>query len=100
MALLARWAEATPDKVAAHFPDIGRSLTFRELDARATRIAQWLVSLGLQPGEGIAMLMDNRPNSSSSPSPASVRACTTRRCQCTCGRTRSPTCSATRRRRR
>jgi acyl-CoA synthetase (AMP-forming)/AMP-acid ligase II len=61
MALLARWAEATPDKVAAHFPDLGRSITFGALDARATRIAQWLVSLGLQPGDGIAMLMDNRP---------------------------------------
>jgi acyl-CoA synthetase (AMP-forming)/AMP-acid ligase II len=61
MALLARWAEATPDKVAAHFPDLGTSITFGALDARATRIAQWLLALGLQPGDGIAMLMDNRP---------------------------------------
>lgn len=61
MALLARWAEATPDKVAAHFPDIGAQLTYRQLDARSNRVAQWLIALGLQPGDGIAMLMDNRP---------------------------------------
>lgn len=61
MALLARWARETPDKVAAHFPDIGTSITFDALDARANRAAQWLISLGLEPGDGIALLMDNRP---------------------------------------
>src|SRR5512138_910534 len=61
MVLLARWARETPDKVAAHFPDLGTSITFDALDARSNRAAQWLISLGLQPGDGIAMLMDNRP---------------------------------------
>ena len=61
MALLARWARETPDKVAAHFPDIGIDVTFAALDARANRAAQWLMSLGLEPGDGIALLMDNRP---------------------------------------
>jgi acyl-CoA synthetase (AMP-forming)/AMP-acid ligase II len=61
MAQIERWARQFPDKVAAHFPDRGGSLTYGALDARANRIAQWLIGLGLQPGEGIAMLMDNRP---------------------------------------
>lgn len=61
MGQIARWAAAFPTKVAAHFPDRGTSITYGELDARANRIAQWLIGLGLQPGEGIAMLMDNRP---------------------------------------
>lgn len=61
MAQLERWARARPDKVAAHFPDLGRSVTYGALDERSNRIAQWLISLGLQPGDGIAMLMDNRP---------------------------------------
>lgn len=61
MAQLARWAGADPGKVAAHFPDLGVSVTYGALDARANRVAQWLLSLGLEPGDGIAMLMDNRP---------------------------------------
>ena len=61
MALLAHWAERNPEKVAAHFPDGGEAVTYAALDARAGRVARWLVSLGLQPGEGIALLLDNRP---------------------------------------
>lgn len=61
MVQLARLAQATPGKVAAHFPDLGSSVTFQALDSRANRVAQWLIALGLQPGDGIAMLMDNRP---------------------------------------
>jgi acyl-CoA synthetase (AMP-forming)/AMP-acid ligase II len=61
MALLERWARETPGKAAAHFPDLGTSVTFGALDARANRAAQWLIALGLQPGDGIALLMDNRP---------------------------------------
>jgi long-chain acyl-CoA synthetase len=61
MAQIGRWARIFPDKVAAHFPDRGTSLTYGALDARSNRMAQWLIGLGLQPGDGIAMLMDNRP---------------------------------------
>ncbi|MBR0680217.1 AMP-binding protein [Roseomonas eburnea] len=61
MAQIARWAREAPDKIAAHFPDLGISITFGELDARANRAAQWLISLGLEPGDGVALLMDNRP---------------------------------------
>ncbi len=62
MALIARWAQETPDKVACHFVESGTSLTFRQLDARANRIAQWLIGLGLQPQDGIALLFDNGPH--------------------------------------
>ena len=49
-----------PDKVAAVFTG-GVSLTYGELDRRASRVARWLISLGLAPGDGIALLMDNDP---------------------------------------
>ena len=58
---LARWARQQPDKVAAHFPDLGIAVTYAALDARANRMAQWLMAQGLEPGDGIALLMDNRP---------------------------------------
>ncbi len=58
---LARWARLQPDKVAAHFPDLGITVTYAALDARANRLAQWLMAQGLEPGDGIALLMDNRP---------------------------------------
>lgn len=61
MALLEHWAGRNPDKVAAHFPESGEAVTYGALDARAGRVARWLVGLGLQPGEGIALLLDNRP---------------------------------------
>ncbi len=58
---LAQWARQVPDRVAAHFPDLGTSIRFDALDARANRAAQWLIALGLQPGDGIALMLDNRP---------------------------------------
>jgi len=61
MVQLAHWARQDPGKIAAHFPDLGAEVSFGVLDARANRIAQWLIGLGLQPGDGIAMLLDNRP---------------------------------------
>ncbi len=61
MVQLAHWAARQPEKIAAVFPDLGASRSFAELDARANRAAQWLIALGLAPGDGIALLMDNRP---------------------------------------
>lgn len=61
MPLLARQAATTPDTVCAVFPETDESLTFRELDEGANRIANGLVALGLQPGEGIALLLPNSP---------------------------------------
>ncbi|MDO9707680.1 AMP-binding protein [Paracraurococcus lichenis] len=61
MPQLAHWAARQPDKLAAHFPDTGEAVTYGALYARARQAAQWLIGLGLQPGEGIALLLDNRP---------------------------------------
>jgi long-chain acyl-CoA synthetase len=61
MPQLAEWAERQPDKPAAHFPDSGQSLTYAALHQRARRAAHWLIGLGLQPGDGIALLLENRP---------------------------------------
>jgi long-chain acyl-CoA synthetase len=59
MARIEPWALTQPDKVALRMAETGEAVTFRELDSRATRNARWLVSLGLQAGDGIAMLMEN-----------------------------------------
>src|SRR5690242_12015581 len=61
MAQLAHWAARNPDKIVCHFPGSGVALTYGALEARANRIAQWLIGLGLKPGEGIALLLENRP---------------------------------------
>lgn len=58
---LGQWAAAAPEKPAAIFPDAGGTTTYAALDARATRAAHWLIGLGLQPGEAIALLLDNCP---------------------------------------
>lgn len=55
------WAVAQPDKLAIRFTDLELALTYGELDARVNRTAQWLVSLGLKPGDVIALLLENRP---------------------------------------
>lgn len=58
---LEHWARLQPDKAAAHFPAEGVTLSFAALEARANRIAQWLIGLGLQPGDGIGLLLENGP---------------------------------------
>ena len=50
-----------PDKLALIFPAQQVQYTYTELEDRSNRVAAWLLSLGLQEGEGIAMLMENRP---------------------------------------
>jgi len=62
MPLLAQRAARTPDKPAALFPDSGEALTFGELDARANQAAHGLIALGLDPGQGIALLLENGPD--------------------------------------
>lgn len=39
----------------------GAVTTYGALLGRASRAASWLLSLGLEPGQGIALLLDNRP---------------------------------------
>jgi len=61
MPLLAQNAALWPDKLCAIFPDTGEALSFAQLDAAANRIARGLIALGLEPGEGVALLLENGP---------------------------------------
>jgi acyl-CoA synthetase (AMP-forming)/AMP-acid ligase II len=54
----ARAAIRWPDRVA--LADGERRRSYRELDARATRLARALVGLGLAPGERVAIVQENR----------------------------------------
>ena len=45
-----------PERLAAVDPD-GDALTYRELDERATRIAGFLVSRGVSPGDRVGIVM-------------------------------------------
>jgi acyl-CoA synthetase (AMP-forming)/AMP-acid ligase II len=61
MPLLAERARRTPEKPAAIFPDSGETLGFGALDAGANQVAHGLIALGLEPGDGIALLLENTP---------------------------------------
>ena len=54
-------ARVTPDKPAYIMAGSGETVTYAELDRRANQGAHLLRSLGLQRGDGIAVLMDNSP---------------------------------------
>src|SRR4029079_1431565 len=57
-----RWhAEQTPDAPAIIMGSTGAVLTYRELDERSASLASAMRSRGLQPGDHIAILMENRP---------------------------------------
>ncbi len=53
-------ARLTPDKIAYRMDASGEEMTFRELDERSNQGAQALRSLGVGPGDHIALLMENR----------------------------------------
>jgi acyl-CoA synthetase (AMP-forming)/AMP-acid ligase II len=52
-------AEKTPDKPAYVMAGSGHTVTYRELDEKSNQGAQLLRSLGLQPGDHIALCMEN-----------------------------------------
>ncbi len=58
-ALLARAAKEHPDAVATRF--YGREMTYRELDAAASRFAGGLRRIGVKPGDRVSVLMPNCP---------------------------------------
>jgi fatty-acyl-CoA synthase len=52
-------AKTSPDKIAYVISESSKALTFAELDDRSNRGAQLFRSLGLQPGDHIALMMEN-----------------------------------------
>ncbi|MDP3316661.1 MAG: AMP-binding protein [Devosia sp.] len=60
MTTLAHWAREQGGKSALFFPGSSRRLSFSELSQSAESIAKWMVAAGLQPGEVIAFLLENR----------------------------------------
>lgn len=59
MPALHDWAARQPSKLAVCMADGSGELTYRELDERGNRVAQWLISLGLQTGDTIGLLLEN-----------------------------------------
>lgn len=58
----AKRAELTPDRIAFIDDETGNTLTFAEVDARATRLALGLTRIGASPGARIGILCHNRPD--------------------------------------
>jgi acyl-CoA synthetase (AMP-forming)/AMP-acid ligase II len=54
-------AKSTPDKPAYVMARSGETVTFRQLDERSNQGAQLLRRLGLELGDGIAVLVENHP---------------------------------------
>ncbi len=61
MSRLRHWALKTPHKSALIDLESGRSISFQALDQRVQRAALWLRQQGLQSGDGILLLLENRP---------------------------------------
>jgi fatty-acyl-CoA synthase len=55
------WAARTPDKPALVMAGSGRTLTYAELEERSLRLAHVLQDAGLEVGDVVALLSDNRP---------------------------------------
>jgi acyl-CoA synthetase (AMP-forming)/AMP-acid ligase II len=61
MSRLHQWALKTPQKSALIDLDSGSTVSFQMLDLRVQRAALWLRQQGLQSGDGILLLLENRP---------------------------------------
>ncbi|HVR99237.1 MAG TPA: amino acid adenylation domain-containing protein, partial [Thermoanaerobaculia bacterium] len=57
--LVAQQAERTPDAIAASFEN--ESLSYRELDRRANRLAHHLIGLGIAPDDRVGVRMERSP---------------------------------------
>lgn len=57
---LSAFARSHPDKIAYQMAGSGETLTYRDLDALSNRGAQALRALGVQQGDSIALLFENR----------------------------------------
>src|SRR6185295_8962853 len=59
LSLLTRRAQADPAGLFARYE--GAPVTFSELDRRATSLAVWMRSIGLAPGDAVALMIRNSP---------------------------------------
>ena len=57
--LLSKRAELTPERVGLLDTETGVAYTYRELNARANRLANWLRGLGVAKGDRVAILAQN-----------------------------------------
>lgn len=57
--ILRRRAELTPDREALLETGTGRRYTFAELERRAAQTARWLTTVGVRPGDRVAVLANN-----------------------------------------
>ncbi len=55
------FAATTPDKAAVIMATTGQVITYAELDAEANRLSRVLRSAGLQPGDHVALCLENHP---------------------------------------
>ncbi len=55
------YAASAPDRPAIVMAGSGESITYAELDERANRLASWFRSVGLQPGDHVAAVLENHP---------------------------------------
>ncbi|MEO6988844.1 MAG: AMP-binding protein [Aquihabitans sp.] len=53
-------AETAPDRLAVVMTNSGETLTYAELDERANRLANLFRSLGLEPGDHVALCVENQ----------------------------------------
>jgi len=54
-------AQTTPDKPAVIMAGSGETVTYAELDARSNQLAHYWQSIGLGPGDHVAILSENHP---------------------------------------
>ncbi|HET6525135.1 acyl-CoA synthetase [Sphingopyxis sp.] len=54
-------AQLDPDKPACIMAASGEALSYGDLEARSNRLAHYLRSLGIAPGDTIAIILDNQP---------------------------------------
>ncbi|HEX2561155.1 acyl-CoA synthetase, partial [Phenylobacterium sp.] len=55
------FAKSAPDRPAYVMAGSGLTVTYRELDERSNQGAQLFRALGLRPGDGVAIMMENHP---------------------------------------
>ena len=57
--IVEKFAAKTPANIAIFYQD--RTVTYRQLDEGANRIARWAQAQGIVRGDAVALLMENRP---------------------------------------